>query len=74
MVAITEHNARVGRIASRALTDPDFSIQQAEEEIAALPDPFESVRSFLGGGGADIPAPDMTEQDALDLLTPSSGG
>ena len=74
MVAITEHNAKVGRIASRALTDPDFSIQQAEEEIAALPDPFESVRSFLGGGGADIPAPDMTEQDALDLLTPSSGG
>jgi len=72
MVAITEHNAKVGRIASRALTDPDFSIQQAEEEIAALPDPFESVRSFLGGG-ADIPAPDMTEQDALDLLTPSSG-
>jgi hypothetical protein len=72
MVAITEHNARVGRIASRALTDPNFSIQQAEEEIAALPDPFESVRGFLGGG-ADIPAPDMTEQDALDLLTPSSG-
>ena len=72
MVAITEHNAKVGRIASRALTDPNFSIQQAEEEIAALPDPFESVRSFLGGG-ADIPAPDMTEQQALDLLTPSSG-
>jgi hypothetical protein len=73
MVAITEHNARVGRIASRALTDPDFSIQQAEEEIAALPDPFESVRGFLGGG-ADIPAPDMTEQEALDLLNPPSGG
>ena len=74
MVAITEHNAKVGRIASRALTDPDFSIQQAEEEIAALPDPFESVRGFLGGSGADIPAPDMTEQEALDLLNPPSGG
>jgi len=73
MVAITEHNARVGRIASRALTDPDFSIQQAEEEIAALPDPFESVRSFLGGG-ADIPAPSMTEEEALKTLKPSSGG
>ena len=72
MVAITEHNARVGRIASRALTDPDFSIQQAEEEIAALPDPFESVRSFLGGG-ADIPAPSMTEEEALKTLKPSSG-
>jgi len=74
MVAITEHNAKVGRIASRALTDPDFSIQQAEEEIAALPDPFESVRGFLGGSGADIPSPDMTEREALDLLNPSSGG
>lgn len=73
MVAITEHNARVGRIASRALTDPDFSIQQAEEEIAALPDPFESVRSFLGGG-ADIPAPSMTEEEALKMLNPPSGG
>ena len=73
MVAITEHNARVGRIASRALTDPDFSIQQAEEEIAALPDPFESVRSFLGGG-ADIPAPSMTEEEALKTLKPLSGG
>jgi hypothetical protein len=73
MVAITGHNARVGRIASRALTDPDFSIQQAEEEIAALPDPFESVRSFLGGG-ADIPAPSMTEEEALKTLKPSNGG
>ena len=73
MVAITEHNARVGRIASRALTDPDFSIQQAEEEIAALPDPFESVRSFLGGG-ADIPAPSMTEEEALKMLNPPRGG
>jgi hypothetical protein len=72
MVAITGHNARVGRIASRALTDPDFSIQQAEEEIAALPDPFESVRSFLGGG-ADIPAPSMTEEEALKMLNPASG-
>jgi hypothetical protein len=73
MVAITEHNARVGRIASRALTDPDFSIQQAEEEIAALPDPFESVRSFLGGS-ANIPAPSMTEEEALKMLNPPSGG
>jgi hypothetical protein len=74
MVAITEHNAKVGRIASRALTDPNYSIQQAEDDIAALPDPFESVRGFLGGSGADIPAPDMTEREALDLLNPPSGG
>lgn len=73
MVAITEHNAKVGRIASRALTDPNYSIQQAEDDIAALPDPFESVRGFLGGSGADIPSPDMTEREALDLLNPSSG-
>jgi hypothetical protein len=74
MVAITEHNARVGRIASRALTDPNYSIQQAEDDIAALPDPFESVRSFLGGSDANIPAPDMTESEALDLLKQPSGG
>jgi len=73
MVAITKHNQSVGRIASRALTDPNFSIQQAEEAIAALPDPFESVRGLLGSG-ADIPAPDMTEREALDLLNPPSGG
>jgi len=73
MVAITEHNAKVGRIASRALTDPNYSIQQAEDDIAALPDPFESVRGFLGGSGADIPAPDMTEREALDLLNLPSG-
>jgi hypothetical protein len=74
MVAITEHNAKVGRIASRALTDPNYSIQQAEDDIAALPDPFESVRSFLGGSDANIPAPDMTESEALDLLNQPSGG
>ncbi len=74
MVAITEHNARVGRIASKALTDPNYSIQQAEDDIAALPDPFESVRSFLGGSDANIPAPDMTESEALDLLNQPSGG
>ena len=73
MVAITEHNARVGRIASKALTDPNYSIQQAEDDIAALPDPFESVRSFLGGSDANIPAPDMTESEALDLLKQPSG-
>lgn len=73
MVAITEHNVKVGSIASRALTDPNYSIQKAEDDIAALPDPFESVRGFLGGSGADIPAPDMTEREALDLLNPPSG-
>ena len=73
MVAITKHNQSVGRIASRALTDPNFSIQQAEEAIAALPDPFESVRGLLGSG-ADIPAPSMTEEEALKTLKPSSGG
>jgi hypothetical protein len=72
MVAITKHNQSVGRIASRALTDPNFSIQQAEEAIAALPDPFESVRGLLGSG-ADIPAPSMTEEEALKTLKPSSG-
>ena len=73
MVAITKHNQSVGRIASRALTDPNFSIQQAEEAIAALPDPFESVRGLLGSG-ADIPAPSMTEEEALKMLKPPSGG
>ena len=73
MVAITKHNQSVGRIASRALTDPNFSIQQAEEAIAALPDPFESVRGLLGSG-ADIPAPSMTEEEALKTLKPSNGG
>jgi hypothetical protein len=73
MVAITKHNQSVGRIASRALTDPNFSIQQAEEAIAALPDPFESVRGLLGSG-ADIPTPSMTEEEALKTLKPSNGG
>ena len=72
MVAITKHNQSVGRIASRALTDPNFSIQQAEEAIAALPDPFESVRGLLGSG-ADIPTPSMTEKEALKMLNPESG-
>ena len=73
MVAITKHNQSVGRIASRALTDPNFSIQQAEEAIAALPDPFESVRGLLGSG-ADIPTPSMTEEEAREILNPPSGG
>ena len=68
MIAITEHNQRVGRIASRVLTDPDYSIAQAEEDIAALPDPFAGVRSFFGtapAGGAEEP---LTREGAMDVL------
>jgi hypothetical protein len=68
MVAITEHNQKVGRIASKVLTDPNYSISQAEDDIAALPDPFAGVRSFFGSapaGGAEEP---LTREGAMDVL------
>jgi hypothetical protein len=68
MVAITEHNQKVGRIASKVLTDPNYSISQAEDDIAALPDPFAGVRSFFGSapaGGAEEP---LSREGALEVL------
>ena len=68
MIAITEHNQKVGRIASRVLTDESYSIAQAEEDIAALPDPLAGVRSFFGtapAGGAEEP---LSREGAMDVL------
>jgi hypothetical protein len=68
MIAITEHNQKVGRIATRVLTDENYSIAQAEEDIDALPDPFAGVRSFFGSapaGGAEEP---LSREGAMDVL------
>jgi hypothetical protein len=66
MIAIAEHNKRVGAIASKALTDQNYSIAQAEADIAALPDPFASVRGLLSGGATKT-AP-LDRSSAMDIL------
>jgi hypothetical protein len=67
MIAIAEHNKKVGAIASKALTDQNYSIAQAEADIAALPDPFESVRGLLGASAPAKPEP-LDGAGALDIL------
>jgi len=67
MIAIAEHNKKVGAIASKALTDQNYSIAQAEADIAALPDPFESVRGYLGASAPAKPEP-LDGAGALDIL------
>ena len=66
MIAIAEHNKKVGAIASKALTDQNYSIAQAEADIAALPDPFASVRGLLTGGPTQT-AP-LDRGGAMDIL------
>lgn len=67
MMAIAEHNQKVGRISSKALTDPNYSLAQAEEDIAALPDPFMSVREYIGSE-VQAPTPTLTGEGAMDIL------
>ena len=66
MMAIAQHNQRVGQIASRALTDENYSIAQAEADILKLPDPFASVRGLLVSGPSET-AP-IDRGSAMDIL------
>jgi len=67
MMAIAMHNQKVGQISSRALTDPNYSIAQAEQDINNLPDPFEAVRSFFGATVVDGDIP-IDRGSAMDIL------
>ena len=66
MMAIAQHNQRVGQIASRALTDENYSIAQAEADILKLPDPFASVRGLLVSGPSE--AAPIDRGSAMDIL------
>ena len=68
MKTILEHNRKVGQIASRALTDPSFTMAMAEDEIAQMTEAtFASIYSAL-----DSPAaPTLTPSNADDLILPT---
>ena len=67
MKTILEHNRKVGQIASRALTDPSFTMAMAEDEIAKMTEAtFASIYSAL-----ESPAtPTLTPTNADDILLP----
>ena len=65
MRTILEHNRKVGRIASRALTDPSFTMAMAEDEIAKMTEA--TFSSILAQAEGSAPAA-MTPRGADDAL------
>lgn len=64
MLALLEHDIKVGQIAQQAL-DQTISPAEAYNQMASLPNPFASVRPFFGAKTKTQPT---TREDALKVL------
>jgi len=78
MKAIAQYNVEVGKLADRALYDPEYTPQMAKEAINELPDPLAPVMAFIRQNnitptkGKEFTQDEINAYETLGLPLPGS--
>jgi len=78
MKAIAQYNVEVGKLADRALYDPEYTPQMAKEAMNQLPDPLAPVMAFIKGNnitptkGKEFTQDQINAYETLGLPLPGS--